>query len=47
MAVACDMPQKEKKQEKEEFIYILHSIYVIYLDYYSRLEDFGLLRLDY
>ena len=43
MAVACDMPpreKKEKKQEKED-IYNNTIVIILYLDSYSRLEDFG------
>jgi len=37
VAVACDKPPRQRVKRRED----------IYLDYYSRLEDFGLLRLDY
>ena len=43
MAVACDKPpreKKEKRQEKED-IYNNTIVLILYLDYYSRLEEFG------
>jgi len=46
VAVACDKPPRQRvkrREEKEEE----ERRADIYLDYYSRLEDFGLLRLDY